>query len=248
VRDYEVRGNDLVISAEGGRDRFVGPDGKIGDAAAAPGPVRGRRPPDLDDAWAGLTSHDARWTIARTAIPLGERTRLAAWERKLAKVDAETARVISSARLDDVEGANCLPAKLPDSVVLLCHTRERAMIIDATGVPRIERTFDLEQENGERSELDDFSAVDGVGVGYLGPCEGPPPVRDDIDSISGASQRNQSPQRSPVFCSRASADHWVEHRLDAEDAADVIGWMPRPGGDAVALVARTGRYVPDEER
>jgi len=246
VKDYDVRGNDLVISNEAGRDQFIAPDGKIADSATAPGPLRGSPPPDLDDTWAVLSSADAQYSLASSAIPLGDGTILVASDGKIAKLDAATARVISATTLEDTDGDQCLPVKLPDAVVLACTGGSRAMIIDVTGVPKVERTFELDGDGN--GGFDTFSVADGVGIGYLGPCAGVPVEREDVDSLSGASQRNQSPQRSPVFCARAGADHWIEHRLDAEDAQDAIGWMARPGGDAVALIARAGRFVAPEDR
>lgn len=246
VGHFEVRGNDLVLRASAGRDRFVGPDGKLSESAVSPGPLRGSPPPDLDDAALDFTKDDALYGVSDGAIPLGGGVLLMVSGDKLAKVEAETGRVLAATTLEDVDLEECTPVRMPDALLLTCRGGERAMVIDVTGTPRIERTFEIAE--GESEQLDAFSVADGVGVGYLGPCAGPIPVRDEVDAISGASQRNASSQRSPVFCARASADHWIEHRLDPDDAADVIGWMPRAGGDAVALVARQGRYVPDEER
>ena len=214
VSSYEVRGDDLVISAGAGRDLFVGPDGKVSSAAVSPGPLRGARPPDLEEAWAELSSDGARHYLARNAIPLGGGVALVVAGERIAKVDLETSRVISTTTMEDIDYADCTPVKLSDAVLLACRSSERAMVIDVTGVPRIERTFEVSEGSGY--DLDGFSAADGIGLGYLGPCSGPPPVRDEVDVIAGASQRNQSSQRSPVFCARAAADHWVEHRLDAD--------------------------------
>lgn len=247
VRDYDVRGDDLVISAGAGRDRFVGPDGKVSDTAVSPGPLRGARPPDLEDAWADLSSDGARYFLTRNAIPLGGGVVLVVTGDRIAKVELETSRVISTTLIEDMDDVDCTPVKLSDTVLLACRGSDRATVIDVTGVPKIERTFEV-ADTIDGSDLDGFSAADGVGLGYLGPCSGPPPVRDEVDAISGASSRNQSSQRSPVFCARAASDNWVEHRLDADDATDVIGWAPRPGGDAVALIARSDRVIPDEQR
>ncbi len=243
----EVRGQDLIVQTIPGREHFIGPDGKLSDSAVAPGPRRGARPPDLEDAWADFSSEDAIGMLGREAIPLGDGVNLVVGSDRIAKVDAETARVINATQLEDMSGADCRPVKLPDTVLLACRSDERAMVIDVTGVPRIERTFELDEATGRR-DLDGFSIADGIGLGYLGPCAGTTPEPEEIDGVTGASQRNQSPQRSPVFCARASADHWIEHRLPAEDAEDAIGWMPRPGGDAVVLVGRAGRLVTEEDR
>lgn len=246
VRSYEVRGDDLVLATGAGRQRFVGPDGKLSESAVAPGPLRGSPPPDLDAGFDDFGTLDALYSVAGGAIPLGGGVLLVVSGDQLAKVEADTGHVLATTRMEDVDGEDCTPVRMPDALLLACRGSDRAMVIDVTGVPKIERTFEVGP--GETSPLDGFSVADGLGIGYLGPCAGPLPVRDEVDAVSGASQRNMSPQRSPVFCARASADHWIEHRLDPEDAADVIGWMPRPGGDAVALVARLGRYVPDEQR
>lgn len=246
VRDYEVRGDDLVIETVAGRDRFVGPDGKLSDSAVSPGPLRGSPPPDLDDVALDFSTNDALYGVPGGAIPLGGGALLVVSGNTVARVEADTGRVLGATMLADIDGEDCTPARMPDALLLACRGDGRAMVIDVTGVPRIERTFEVAQDD-ERS-LDGFSIADGIGIGYLGPCAGPPPVRDEVDAVSGASQRNMSPQRSPVFCARASADHWIEHRLDPEDAADAVGWVPRPGGDAVALIARLGRHVPEEQR
>lgn len=246
ISDYEVRGEDLVIRATAGRKRFVGPDGKVSEAAVAPGPLRGAEPPDVETLFGEVGPREALSTLGDGAIPLGGGVLLTVAGNKVAKIDAETGRVLTSTALEDIERESCTPVRLPDAILLTCRGSERAMVIDVTGVPKIERTFEVSPQRQE--QLDGFSVADGIGVGYLGPCEGPLPQRDEVDGVSGASQRNVSPQRSPVFCARASADHWIEHHLDPDDAAAATGWMPRPGGDAVALVARLGRVVPDEQR
>lgn len=246
VRDYQVRGNDLVLLTAAGRDQFVGPDGKLSESAVSPGARRGMPPPDLDDVLTELSSDEALYGISDSAIPLGDGVLLFVDDDKLAKIEAGTGRVIAETTLDDVQSERCSPVRLPDAILLACRGSERAMVIDVTGVPKIERTFELgENEDGQ---IDGFSVADGLGIGFLGPCAGLPPLREDPDVVSGASQRNMSSQRSPVFCARASADHWIEHRLGPEEAEDVIGWAPRPGGDAVALIARSVRHIPDEER
>ncbi|MEZ4306524.1 MAG: hypothetical protein R3F14_00530 [Polyangiaceae bacterium] len=248
VRNFEVRGDDLVLLTSTGRDRFVGPDGKLSESAVAPGPLRGSPPPELDDTFAEITTDSLLYSIGDASIPLGDGVILVISGDTLAKIDASTGKVLSGTTLADVDNEDCVPVRVSDTLLLACRSRERAMVIDVTGVPRIERTFELETEESSSGRLDAFSVADGLGIGYLGPCSGPPPVRDEVDAISGASQRNMSAQRSPVFCARAAADLWVEHRLGPEDATDVVGWMPRPGGDAVALIARIGRYVPAEDR
>lgn len=252
VRGFLVRGNDLVIAGPSDGDHFVGVDGKLSSAATSPGPQRGARPPELDETWTEITSEDARWSLPRSAIPLGGGVALFMTGSVLGKLDLDSMKILASAELEDLTSLECTPVKLPDAVVLACAGEGRATVIDVTGVPRIERTFELPAEDvdysGPSVDLDRFSAADGIGLGFLGPCEGQAAPLTDVDAISGASQRNASAERSPVFCARASADHWVEHRLDPEDAPDVIAWMPRPGGDATALVARAGRVVAEEQR
>ncbi|MBK8254006.1 MAG: hypothetical protein IPK82_15250 [Polyangiaceae bacterium] len=246
IQALAVHGNDLVLEPYSGSDRFVGPNGVLSDTAISPGPRRGSEPPEIDDTFGESTPSGALYALSVAAIPLENNVILTYDDGALVKVDANTNQVLASASLEELNPGDCQPLRVPDAVLLACKSGDRALVLDVTGVPKIERTF--EAENTAEDPLDTFSVADGVGIGFLGPCSGSQPLRDEVDAVSGASQRNMSTQRSPVFCARASADHWIEHRLNVDDGANVIGWAARPGGDAVALVAKTDRLVPDHER
>ncbi len=112
------------------------------------------------------------------------------------------------------------------------------------GAPRTERTFDL----AGASALDWFVVSDDDAIGYLGPCDGTPVHVPDPVIVPSGEPYNSSPQRTPVFCARAGRDEWVEHRLEPADAADVLAWIPRAGGGAVALLSRSGPFLAERER
>ncbi len=52
-------------------------------------------------------------------------------------------------------------------MLLVCGDKDRATVVDVTGTPRIERTFDVPAT----SKRDRFTGSDDGGLGFLGPCD-----------------------------------------------------------------------------
>ena len=242
----EVRGDEIAALLPDGRERFVSATGAItgaglGHAFAA----RGRRPADEPDRFPDLPLSRALDAAVRAGVPLPDGSVVIAEPGFVARVDPATLRTTSLVTLDSgLRGAECSPIRTADALLLACADHEHAAVVDLGGAPRTERTFDL----AGAPDLDRFVGVDGEALGYLGPCDGPAPPRDDLEGYPGGEPYNASRKRTPVFCARAGHDAWVEHRLEAADAADVIAWIPRAGGGAVALVARWGPFLDDRER
>jgi hypothetical protein len=153
------------------------------------------------------------------------------------RLDLATLRVSSVAAIP--VAAECAPIRDGARVLVVCSDRERAMVLDVTSAPRIERTFELPAAR----DRDRFVGGDDDGLGFLGPCDPTTTVTPALPPDPAA-----SPGRSAIFCARASRDEWIEHRLDPDDAAAVYAWIPRRGGGATALVARASAFLPEAER
>jgi hypothetical protein len=245
--ELEVRGDDLAATLPDGRERLVSASGAVTDARAGIGravAARGRRPRDDPDRFPDAPPSRAVDAAVRAGVPLADGGVVIAEDGFVARVDLATLRTTSLAALDPgLREAECAPIRTADALLLACADHERAVVVDLAGAPRTERTFDLTGA----PDLDRFVGVDGEALGYLGPCDGAAP-RDELEVFTGGEPYNASRKRTPVFCARAGRDAWVEHRVDPADAADVIAWIPRAGGGAVALVARWGPFLDDRER
>ncbi|HLM73025.1 MAG TPA: hypothetical protein VK459_10050, partial [Polyangiaceae bacterium] len=239
----EVRGDVIAVSLEGDRRRFIASSGAISDSSPESGPKRGSRPPDLDDKWPPAAPLDPLSALVTGGVALDDGSVVVAARGVAGRLDASTGRVASAAELPQ-EFGECAPVRLPGEILLVCESKDRATVLELAGSPRVERTFDL----AHAAELDRFAASDGESLGFLGSCDGSPPRAAGPDVVSSATPYNPSSQRSAVFCSRKSRSEWIEHRLDPADASDVIAWIPRPSGGAVALVARPGTFLDNAER
>lgn len=239
----EVRGDEIAILNPGERARFVGESGAIVDSSKKPGRRRGARPPVIDEKWPASAGFDPIDAAVLSGVPLADGSILVAVPGHVARIDPTSGRAISSAEVPDPT-AVCSPLKLPDALLLVCQGKERASVIDVTGAPRVERTFDIV----DAADYDRFVGVDGEALGFVGPCAGGGPKPSDLDIVTAASPYNTSNQRSPAFCVRVSRDAWIERRVDPADQADVIAWIPRARGAAVAVVARPGMFIKDAER
>src|SRR5262249_28588924 len=150
------------------------------------------------------------------------------------RLDPATLHSASVAPLDAaLRDADCAPVRAGGIVVLACVGPERAAVVDLQGAPRTERTFDL----AGASDLDRFVAGEDA-LGYLGPCDGTPPQVAEVEMGPNGEPYNASRQRVPAFCVRARGDEWVEHRLGPGEAEDVVAWIPRASGGAVALLSK----------
>lgn len=242
-----VRGEAVVASFRGDRERIVtaagavlGPEAGPG-ALPASGPPRHQRPPFPPDPFPGGLSAALSSAVRDGTVVDGGLVVLGGGVA--GRLDPAALRTTAVAALDPASAAaDCHAVRVADAPLLVCVDQRHAAVIDLSGAPRTERTFALDPE----PSMDRFVAVEGEALGFLGPCEGPPDLGPDANL--GGERRHDQLQRTAVFCARAGADTWVEHRVDAEDAAELVAWIPRRGGGAVALVARQGNFLPDRER
>jgi hypothetical protein len=233
----EIRGETIALTLRDGRESFVLPSGEIASSYAARGPDRSKRPEPDAGAWpraAGRSALDAA-VIAGVALPDGGAVIVG--KGFAGRLDLATLRVTSVAPIP--LAAECAPIRQGASVLLVCGDRDRAMIVDVTGAPRIERTFDQPAAR----DRDRFTGDDDGGLGFLGPCD---PAATSVRPLPD--DPAASPGRSAYFCARASRDVWIEHHVEPDDAAALLAWIPRPGGGAVALVARAGTTIPAADR
>ena len=240
-----VRGEALTAVLPGGRARGVSATGVITDAGPALAPDRGRSPPGPQDVFEGLTGTRPLDAALRGGLPLADGGVVIAAHGFVGRLDPRTLRSTSVTALPaGLRDAACTPLRAGADLLLACVGASFAAVIDLDGAPRTERTFDL----AGASDLDRFVASGDDAIGYLGPCDGAPPRVPDPDLLPSGEPYNGSRRRSPVFCVRAGRDAWIEHRLDAAEAPDVVTWIPRAAGGAVALLARPGDFLDDRDR
>lgn len=245
VSSFEVRDEDLVAELSDGRERFINRAGAIAQDRAASGIRRGKPASDDVDLWPHGGALGALSTAVRGGLPLPDGGAVIASRGVVGRLDLATLRTTSVTTLAGVDiDADCFAFRAADGVLLACAGRERATVVDLRGAPRIERTFDL----SGAPDLDRFIGFDGEALGYLGACDGSPQRSLEIESASGGEGYNNSPSRSEVFCVRKGHEEWIEHRIDPGEASDLVAWIPRASGGAVALVARPGNFIPDAER
>lgn len=240
-----VRGDDVVVTLPDGRERFLTASGAIVDARTGhtPGRARGRAPEEEDAAsFPGGSAAHAIELAARSGLPTGDGGAVVTDGTLAGRLDLTTLRMTSAAALVGLDAADCVALRAPDAPLLVCADETHATVLDLSGAPRVERTFDL----AGAPERVRFTGVDGEALGYLGPCDGPP---EPAEELSVAGEPYVFPrEHTSTFCVRAGRDAWVEHHLDPADATDVLAWIPRAGGAAAAIVARPGTSIPDPER
>jgi hypothetical protein len=239
-----LHGDALAVTQRDGRERFILPSGEIVAAHTAPSaslPDRSRRPAPDAGAWPPTASRSVLDAAVNAGLPLPDGGAVIVDRGFVGRLDLTTLRAASVTPIPAVAGAECVPIRQGSAVLLVCGDKDRATVVDVTGTPRIERTFDVPAS----PKHDRFTGSDDGGLGFLGPCDpaAPAPRLAALPDDNAA-----APGRSAVFCARASRDTWIEHRLDPDDAAELLTWIPRPGGGAVALVARSGSFLRDPER
>ncbi|WP_437685452.1 hypothetical protein [Sorangium sp. So ce176] len=243
----DARGDEIVVSLDDGLERAVDASGRVGELRAP----RAQPPADVEAAWPDRAPFALLAAAVDAGLPLADGGAAVAAEGLVGRVDLATGRASSGAPLPPGSGA-CAPFRAGDALLAVCAGPDRASVVDISGdaraprALRIERAFELRP--GAEPEVDRFVGVDGESLGYVGPCEGLPRPRIDLRAIARAALAGGSTQGSAVFCVRRGPGAWVEHRLDPADATDVLAWIPRRGGGAVALVARPGASLRDAER
>lgn len=233
----EIRGEAIVATLRDGRESFILPSGEIVAAYAARVVGRAKRPEPDAGAWPRAAGGTALEAAVTSGVLLPDGGAVIVGRGFVGRLDLETLRVTSVAPIPIA--ADCAPIRQGAAVLLACSDRDRAMILDVTGAPRIERTFDQRAPR----DRDRFTGGDDDGIGFVGPCDPGATIAAALPDDPAA-----SPGRSAYFCARAARDEWVEHHLDPDDAGALFAWIPRPFGAAVALVARPGTSVPDAER
>ncbi|MGK3961207.1 hypothetical protein WMF38_50150 [Sorangium sp. So ce118] len=240
----EVRGDEIIVSLAHGLERAIDPSGRVGEPRAP----RAQPPADVDPGWLHRAPFAQLADAVASGLPLSDGGAAVASDGFVGRVDLASGRASSGAPLPPGSGA-CAPFRASDALLAVCASPDRASVVDiasGAGAPRIERAFELRP--GVERDTDHFVGVDGEALGYLGPCEGLPRPRLDLREISRGALVGGSTQQSAVLCVRRGPGAWVEHRLDPADATDVLAWIPRRGGGAVALVARPGVLLRDAER
>lgn len=241
----EARGEALAVALRDGHTRVLGEDGRFVDARGFVGPLRGK-PDEADaDLWPNGGSRGALAAAVRSGLPLRDGGVVITDRDFVGRLDLASLRTTQVASLARVApDANCEPFRAADAVLLACASESRASLVDVSGAPRLERSFDLTSAPA----MDRFLGADGEAIGFLGPCDGSAPRPPPSTFMEGSDDSDASTSRSATFCVRAGRDAWVEHRLAGEDATEVVAWIPRAHGGAVALVARPGMTLPDRDR
>jgi hypothetical protein len=241
----EARGEALAVALRDGRTRVLGADSRFADARGFVGPLRGK-PAEADaDLWPDGGSGGALAAAVRSGLPLPDGGAVITARGFVGRLDLASLRTTQIASLARVAPeADCAPFRAADAVLLACASESRASLVDVSGAPRLERSFDLTKAPA----MDRFLGADGEAIGFLGPCDGSAPRPSPGALLDGSEDYDVSTSRSAIFCVREGRDAWVEHRLTGADATEVVAWIPRAHGGAVALVARRGMTLPDRDR
>jgi hypothetical protein len=229
--------DDLHVTTSAGDLFVLDAKGTIKPTKNTQRPTQNEPVQDPEDRWPA--DHDVTPAIEAAVtngvlLPGGEA--IVADDGLVARVNLATRRATEILRFG-VPGETCMPVAVSDRSLVVCESGRQASVIDI-GSGQVERSFDIEQE----AVWDRFVVADGETLGFVGPCAGRNPA-PPVDLVTSASATNTSTQRSSTFCVRAAAGSWVEHQVDAADAADIIAWIPRADGGATALVAVTGTFV-----
>lgn len=234
MRGLVVRGGAIVSEPRGGRARVVLPAPSGPHAADAGSASMGPRPEEPDRFVGGSASRALEAAVR--GVPTDDGGVIVAEDGFVGRLDLATLRTTSLASLEaGPQYATCMAFRAPDAPLLLCAGERYAAVIDVSGAPRLERTFDLTGAVARAR----FAGTDREALGFLGRCsatEGAPEPPSGSRSLSDA------------ICVRAGRDTWIEHRLDPTEAADLLAWIPRPSGGAAALLASPGATLEPHRR
>jgi hypothetical protein len=210
------RDDALWIETQGGPALRLMPGGRLAeyDAAPAAKPAEPLRPKDTR--WREDEAPIRR--AIRLGAPVDDTSALVVVSGDLVKVNVVTGTidVVAAGKLPP--DATCAGTRTADDVVFTCGRANGGSFVVARtleGAPVIEQAFDAGR----------FVVADDGGVAYLGRCDG-----------GGKARR--------AVCVRGGGAGWREYDLDeAEGGAssfEVVRWIPRADGDAVAVVNNIG--------
>lgn len=161
------------------------------------------------------------------------------------RVDLTTGKILSLATDWLPNGLECQPTQMGASILFACASEDYqssgtyVLRSDGQEPPKVERLF---TDDGA------FISDDAGGFGFTGSCKAEPKFVDP-DRYYGRyggrygydGEEDPATQVQAVMCVRRSADDWVERRLELDADTQLVAWIPRRDGTAVALVRGTGR-------
>lgn len=125
----------------------------------------------------------------------------------------------------------CEPYRAPDGVLVLCASEpvesygSYVLRVRGDEPPALERAFSSEGA---------FVGGAHGALGLLGPCEAKLRVFDPAEERPGGLAEGLAPP--PVLCLRTGPGAWVERRAQLAPDEEMLTWIPRSDGRAVALV------------
>jgi hypothetical protein len=210
----------LWIETQAGLGARVMPGGRVAEydsAPPAPAPLSLR---PKTSAW--REDEPPLRRAIRAGAPFGEGSALVVASGDLVRVDLATGaiEVVAAGKIPD--SAVCAGTRTADDILFTCGRPAGTAFVVAhalKGAPTVEQNF---QEGGR------FIVSDDGGIAFLGSCDKPMP-RD----------------HHPV-CVRGPDGRWMQY--DPEPLPDggagapfqVVRWIPRADGDAIAVVSATG--------
>ncbi len=160
------------------------------------------------------------------------------------RVDLTTGKVLSLATDWLPTGLECQPMQMGASILFACASEDYqsgTYVLRSNGAdpPKVERFF---TDDGA------FVTDDDGGFGFTGSCKAEEKFVDP-DRYYGRyggrygydGEDEQASSVQSVVCVRRGPEDWVERRLDLDQDTQLVAWIPRADGTAVALVRGTGR-------
>lgn len=177
-----------------------------------------------------------------SGVRFADGTGLGVMRGAVARVDLTTGKVRDVATDWLPNGIECQALPMDGGALYACTVDEYgggSYVLRSSGPepPRVERMF---------TDEGTFVSDDEGGFGYTGSCKVEAKYVDP-DRYYGRygryydGEEYQEPTVQPVICVRRGAEDWVERRVELDEDTQLVAWIPRRDGTAVAIVRGAGR-------
>ena len=218
---------------------------------------RGTRAERDDNFWNGYRELQPLQAAVASGVRLPDGSGFGVVRGAVVRADLATGKILSIATDWLPNNIECQPVQVDGSVLFACawdDHRGGAYVLRGDGVdpPQVERLFTASGA---------FVTDDDGGFGFTGSCTAEDSTYVDPDQYYGRYSHHgrygrpyegeeENTATEPVICVRRGPEDWVERKLSVDQDTQLLAWIPRRDGTAVALVRGAGRgaTLPDLAR